>query len=101
MINIQNIYDNKCFEWSIVRYLNPANHQPARIIKTDKDFAKKFDSKDINFPVKIRDILKIEEKKTQKKRIPLALVFLANENKEKHPIYVSKNVVKKNMLICY
>ena len=101
MINIQNIYDNKCFKWSIVRYLNPANHQPARIIKTDKDFAKKFDSKDINFPVKIRDIHKIEEKKTQKKRIPLALVFLANENKEKHPIYVSKNVVKKNMLICY
>ena len=67
MINIQNIYDNKCFKWSIVRHLNPANHQPARIIKTDKDFAKKFDSKDLNFPVKIRDIHKIEETKNNKK----------------------------------
>ena len=68
MINIQNIYDNKCFKWSIVRYLNSANHQPARIIKTDKDFAKKFDSKDIDFPVKIRDIHKIEKKTTNKNK---------------------------------
>ena len=24
LINIQNIDDNKCFKWSIIRYLNPA-----------------------------------------------------------------------------
>ena len=36
LINVQNIDDNECFKWSIVRYLNPA-----RITKADKEFAKK------------------------------------------------------------
>ena len=47
MINIKNIDNNECFKWSTVRYLNPANHHPARITKADKDFAKKLDFKDI------------------------------------------------------
>ena len=41
LINIQNIDDNKCFKWSIVRYLNPADRNPARTTKADKDFARK------------------------------------------------------------
>ena len=61
LFNIQNTDDNVCFKWSIVRYLNPANHQPARITKADKDFAKKLDFKEMKFPVKIRDIHKIEK----------------------------------------
>ena len=31
LINIQNIDDNECFIWSIVRYLNLANNHSARI----------------------------------------------------------------------
>ena len=45
---------------SIVRYVNPANHHPARITKADKDFDTTLDLKYINFPVKIRDIHKVE-----------------------------------------
>ena len=33
LINFQNIDDNECFKWSIVRYLNLENHHPARIAK--------------------------------------------------------------------
>ena len=62
MIHIQNIDDNKSFKWRLVRYLNPAYYYQVRITKADKDFAKTFDFKDIKFPVKIRDILKIEKK---------------------------------------
>ena len=62
MINIQNTHDNECFKWCLARYLNPADHNPRRIIKADKDFAKRFDFKEIKFPVKIRDIRKIEKK---------------------------------------
>ena len=29
-INIQNIDDNECFQWSIVRYLNPTDHNPIK-----------------------------------------------------------------------
>ena len=31
LINIQNIDNNECFKWCLVRYLNPADIDPARI----------------------------------------------------------------------
>ena len=45
-------------------YLNPADRNPAKITKSDKDLAKRLGFKDIKFPVKIRDTDNIE------KRIP-------------------------------
>ena len=63
MINIQDIDDNECFKWSIVRHLNLVDHNSRRIAKADDNFAiKKLDFKGIKFPVKIRDIHKIEKK---------------------------------------
>ena len=62
MINIQNIDDNDCFKWSLVRYLNPADHNPPGITKAVKDFAKMLDFNDIKFPVKVIDMHKIELK---------------------------------------
>ena len=47
MIDIQNIDDNKFFKWCLVRYLNPADHQPIIITKVGKDFLKRLDFKDI------------------------------------------------------
>ena len=84
MINIHNIDGSECFKWYLVRYLNPADHHPARITKADKDFAKKLDFKDIKFPVKVKDIHKIEETN------PSPLVFLIMKIKKKHAIYLSK-----------
>ena len=62
LINIQNIDDNQSFKLSIVRYLNPRDHNPKTITKVDKDLAKKLDFKGIKFPVKIRNTHKIEKK---------------------------------------
>ena len=87
LVNIQNNDDNECFKWCLVRYLNPANHHLARITKTDKDFAKRLDFKDIKFPVKIRDIHKTEKKK------------LAMKIKKHIQSMYQNNAVKKNMLI--
>ena len=39
-MNIQNIDDNECFKWCLVKYLHPADHHPARITKADKNVAK-------------------------------------------------------------
>ena len=61
LINIQNIDDNECFKWCLFRCLNSADRNPARVAKADKDFAKKLDFKGITFPVKVRDIHKIEK----------------------------------------
>ena len=63
LINIQNMDDHECFKWSIVRYLNPEIHHPAKISKDDK-------------AVKIWYTHKIE------KIIPSALVFLAKKTKK-------------------
>ena len=92
MINIQNTHDNECFKCCFVRYLNPANHHPARITKADKDFANRLDFKDINIPVKVRDILKIEKKNS------VGVSVFGYENKEKHPIYVSKQCCKEKLV---
>ena len=68
----------------MVRYLNPTNHHPARITKADKDFSKRLEFKETNFPVKITDIHKLEKKNV------MGISVFGYENKEKHPIYVSK-----------
>ena len=84
MINIENIDDNECFKWCLVKYLNLAGLNSARITKADKDFAKKFDFKDIKFPIKVRDIHKIEKTNSS------GISVFGYENKEKHPTCVSK-----------
>ena len=89
MINIQDTEDSECFKWCLVRYLNPANHHPARITKADKDFANRLDFKDIKFPVKIRDIHKIDKDNS------IGISVSGCENKEKYPIYVSKKCCEK------
>ena len=75
----------------MVRYLNPANHHPARITKADQDFAKKLDFKNKKFPVQVRDL--------KKKGIPLALVSFLVMKIRKNIQFIYKKNVKKNMLI--
>ena len=84
MINILNIDNNECFKWCLVRYLPAADHHLEKITKAAKDFAKKLDFKDIKFLVNIRDIHKIEKNNS------IGISVYGFENKEKHPIYVSK-----------
>ena len=64
LINIQNT-DNECFKWCLARDANLADHNPRRITKADKDFAKRLDFKDIKFPQKTRELHKIEKKNSQ------------------------------------
>ena len=87
MINIQNIDNIECCKWSIARYLNPADHHPARILKADKNFAKKLDFKDIKLLVKIRDIHKIEKMNS------IDISVFSCENKKKFPTDVSKKML--------
>ena len=73
---------------------HPTNN-PRRIPKADKGSAKKLDFKDIKFPVKIRDIHKIE------KIIPSAIAFLVMKIRKNIQSMYQKNVAKKNMLTYY
>ena len=93
LISIQNIDDNEWFRWCLFRYLNPADHNPARITKADIDFVQKLDFKDINLLVKVSDIHKIE------KSYFINISALVKIKKNIQSMY-QKNV-KKNKLIYY
>ena len=72
------------------KYLNPADHNPRRITKADKDFFKKLDFKDKKYWFKVRDIHKLEKKNS----IGIS-VFGYEKEKEKYSIYVSKKCCKE------
>ena len=92
LINAQNIDDNECFKWILVRYLHLSDHNTRRIIKADKDLSKKLNFQDIKFQVKVREIHKIERKNS------IGISVFDYENKEKHPIYVSRKLCE--YLLC-
>ena len=83
LINIQNFDNDECFKWCLVRYLNPEDNYPAKIRKIDKLFGHELDFEDIEFPVKITDIYRIE------KKYSIAISVFGYENKEKYPIYAN------------
>ena len=66
------------------QYLNPTDHNPRRIRKADKDFAKELDFKEIKCPVKITDIHKIEKNNS------IGISVFGYESMEKYSIYISK-----------
>ena len=81
----------KRFRSSKKCFINIQNFDdPARIKKIGKLFKDGLDFEDINFPVKIRDIQKIEKKNS------IEISVFGYENKENYPLYVSKNIFKKH-----
>ena len=95
LINIQTINDNERLKWCIVRYLHPADHHPARIRKTDEILADELNFEGIKFPVKIKDIHKIE------KRNSIGINVFGYENEKNIQSIHKKDVMKTNMLIHY
>ena len=89
MVNIQNIDDNEFFKWIIVKYLNPADLNPERIKKADKEFPKNLGFQDMKFPVRTRDI---------HKKNSIGISVFGYENKEKHPIYVTKKCCEEKYI---
>ena len=53
--------NNERLKGSLVRYLHPTDHHPARITKGDKYFSKRLHFKDIKFSGKFTDTHKVEK----------------------------------------
>ena len=60
LINLKN-KDNECFRWCHIRHLNPQDKYPQRIKNVDKKMVNELNYKDIEFPVTIKQINKIEK----------------------------------------
>ena len=84
MTNIQNINDNKCFKWYIVRYLHSAGYHLPRIWKTDDLLADVLNFEDVKFLFKIKYIYKIGKKHS------ISISVFGHENMKKHLIYIVK-----------
>ena len=84
MNNIQNINDDECFKWCLVRYLHRTDLNPKRIRKVGKLYGEKLQLKNIKFPVKVRVIHKIERKTSIDIRV------FDYKDKKKYPIKVLK-----------
>ena len=83
LINIKN-EDNECFRWCHIRHLNPQNKNPQRITKTDKNFIKQLDYSNIEFPVTVKQINKIEKQNN------IRINLFGYEEKQKFPIHISQ-----------
>ena len=83
LINLKND-DNECFRWCHIRYLNHQNKDPQRIKKSDRQYVDKLNYKGIEFPVTTKQYDKIE------KQNEININVFGYEDKQKYPIYVSK-----------
>ena len=92
LINNKIINDNKYLRWCLVKYSNPVDNHPARIRKIDKLFRDDMDFKDITFPIKVKDIQKVQKKK---KKNSIGIRVFSYEKKDKYTLYALRNAFKK------
>ena len=88
MSNIQIIDDNKCFKWSIVRYLNPADRNLERIAKAEKYFAKKRGFEDVKFP--FTKFIHSEAFAKSEKKSDFGISYFICKNKETPNLCIKK-----------
>ena len=81
LFNMEN-KDNKCFLWSVLRYLHPQEKHSSRINDLIK-YGNVLNFKGIDFPVKVKDITKFEN---QNPDLPGINVFSINENNKIYPL---------------
>ena len=92
IINIQN-RDDKCFPWSVLRYLHSANRDEHRL--TDlRQYEDELNAKGIIFPVKLRDITKFESLNPS---LPGINVFSINEHNKLYPLRMAQRGIQQTI----
>ena len=85
IVNIRN-KDEKCFLWSVLRYLYPRDKNDFRL--TDlKQYENSLNTKGIKFPVRVKDISKFEKNNP---KLPGINVFSTNENNKFYPLRMAE-----------
>ena len=96
ILSIRNT-DNKCFLWSVFRYLYPRKKNDCRLGDLKK-YENELNTKGINFPVKIKDISKFESLNPD---LPGINVFSANDNKKFYPLKMANKDPEKTIDLFY
>ena len=87
--------DNKCFLWSVLRYLHPREKNDCRLADLRQYEYELNIPKGFTFPVKIRDITKFE---SLNPGIPGINVFSVSENKKFYPLRIALRDDTKNTI---
>ena len=85
VIDIQN-KDNKCFLWSILRYLHPIQMNEVRLTDIRK-YENDLNFKGIDFPFKLKHITKFEN---QNPDLPGINLFSVNDNNKIYPLRLNQ-----------
>ena len=96
IVSIRNT-DNKCFLWSILRYLHPREKNDCRLGDL-KQYENELNTKGIDFPVKIKDIAKFE---SLNPHLPGINVFSVDENKKFYPLKMANKDPQKTIDLFY
>lgn len=96
IVSLRNT-DNKCFIWSVLRYLYPREKNDCRLGDL-KRYEKDINIKGLSFPLRIKDISKFEELNPN---IPGINVFSVNENKKFYPLRMANKDTKKTIDLFY
>ena len=88
--NIKN-EDDKCFLWSVLRYLHPKQCHEERVADL-RDYENDLNFKGINFPVKVKDIQKFENQNPD-----LPGIFSVNDNNKIYPLRINKKDCQKTI----
>ena len=91
IINIKN-RDNKCFLWSILRYLYP-KEKDAQYLKDLRKYEFSLNTKGLTFPLKLKDITKFEKLNPE---IPGINVF-SNDNMTIYPLRMAERDCKNTI----
>ena len=92
IINMEN-KDDKCFLWSVLRYLHPREKHSTRINDL-REYENDLNFKGIEFPVKVKDIQKFEN---QNPNLPGINVFSINDNNKIYPLRLNQKDAKKSI----
>ena len=92
IINIQN-KDNKCFLWSILRYLHAIQKNETRLTDIRK-YENDLNFEGIQFSVKLKDLPKFEN---QNPNLPGINVFSVDDNNKIYPLRLSQKDPQKSI----
>ena len=92
IINMEN-KDDKCFLWSVLRYLHPVQKHVSRINDL-REYENDLNFKGIVFPVKVKDIQKFEN---QNPDLPGINVFSVNDNNKIYPLRLNQKDCQKTI----
>ena len=90
--NIEN-EDDKCFLWSVLRYIHPVQKNGERINDLKK-YENDLNFKGIDFPVKVKDIQKFENNNPD---LPGINVFSVNDNNKIYPLRHNQKDCQKSI----